>query len=171
MLNVVLNSIRRKQEWFTAKTAIVGKRKHISFDFVVYTFQPRVARGRNGKRFTNFLPAISNKAAKGIRHTIRKWWTDLSGNARWLEGLAKLIDPVVRGWLNYYGRYYRSECINVLQHVDEALAQRVRRKYKRFKYRKTAAPYCLGKACLARSRHPVFGEDRCPTNGREIEAG
>lgn len=46
--------------------------EHISFDFLGYTFQPREARGRNGKRFTNFLPAISNKAAKGIRQTIRK---------------------------------------------------------------------------------------------------
>lgn len=67
--------------------------EHISFDFLGYTFQPREARGRNGKRFTNFLPGISNKAAKGIRQTIRKWRTDLTGNARWLEDLAKLIDP------------------------------------------------------------------------------
>ncbi|WP_353026839.1 group II intron maturase-specific domain-containing protein [Mesorhizobium sp. M0991] len=119
--------------------------EHISFDFLGYTFQPREARGRNGKRFTNFLPAISNKAAKGIRQTIRKWRTDLTGNAQWLEDLAKLIDPVVRGWLNYYGRYYRSECVNVLQHVNEVLAQWVRRKYKRFKHRKTAATYWLGR--------------------------
>lgn len=131
LLNVDLNSIRRKQGSFTAKTA--NRREdyeHISFDFLGYTFQPREARGRNRKRFTNFLPAISNKAAKGNRQTIRKWWTDLTGNARWLEDLAKLIGPVVRGWLNYYGRYDRSECINVLQHVNEALAEWVRRKYK-----------------------------------------
>lgn len=155
---IVVEAIRRRLakcglELHPEKTRIVyckdsnrrEEYEHISFDFLGYTFQPREARGRNGKRFTNFLPAISNKAAKGIRQTIRKWWTDLTGNARWLEDLAKLIDPVVRGWLNYYGRYYRSECINVLQHVNEALAQWVRRKYKRFKHRKTAATYWLGR--------------------------
>jgi hypothetical protein len=41
-----------------------------------------------------------------------------------LEELAKLIDPaVVRGWVTYYGRYYRTKCIAVLQHVSEALAR------------------------------------------------
>ncbi|RWK66563.1 group II intron maturase-specific domain-containing protein [Mesorhizobium sp.] len=49
------------------------------------------------------MPAISNKAAKGIRQTIRGWRTVLTGNAHWLKDLARLIDPVVRGWMNYYG--------------------------------------------------------------------
>lgn len=47
--------------------------EHISFDFLGYTFQPRSARDRKGEKFLNFLPAISNKAAKGIRQTIRSW--------------------------------------------------------------------------------------------------
>ncbi|WP_371933190.1 group II intron maturase-specific domain-containing protein [Bradyrhizobium sp. CCGUVB23] len=47
-----------------------------------------------------------------------------------LEDLAKLIDPVARGWLNYYGRYYRSECVNVLRHVNMVLTRWVMGKYK-----------------------------------------
>jgi len=43
-----------------------------------------------------------------------------------LEELAKLIDPaVVRGWVNHYGRYYRTKCIAALQRVNEALARAV----------------------------------------------
>lgn len=122
-----------------------GGHEQISFDFLGYTFRPREARGRTGKRLTNFTPAISNKAAKGIRQTIRAWRMALTGNARWLNDLAKLIDPVVRGWMSYYGRYYRSECVKVLQHANEALARWARRKYKRFKYRKTAAIYWPGR--------------------------
>ncbi|WP_292520767.1 reverse transcriptase domain-containing protein [Mesorhizobium sp.] len=155
---IVMEAIRRRLaecglELHPEKTRIVyckdsnrrEEYEHVSFDFLGYTFQPREARGRNGKRFTNFMPAISNKAAKGIRHIIRGWRTVLTGNAQWLKDLARLIDPVVRGWMNYYGRYYRSECVKVLHHVNEALARWVRRKYKRFKHRKTAAIYWLGR--------------------------
>lgn len=38
--------------------------EHTSFDFLGYTFQPRSAGDRKGEKFLNFLPAISNKAAK-----------------------------------------------------------------------------------------------------------
>ncbi|MHC2583881.1 RNA-directed DNA polymerase [Bradyrhizobium diazoefficiens] len=119
--------------------------EHISFDFLGYTFQPRGARDRKGKKFLNFLPATSNKAAKGIRQTIRSWRLGSTRNHWSLEELAKLIDPVVQGWLNYYGRFYRTECVNVLRHVNDALARWTRRKYKRLKGRKVASVYCLGR--------------------------
>ncbi|WP_283809613.1 group II intron maturase-specific domain-containing protein, partial [Bradyrhizobium manausense] len=103
-----------------------------------HPFQPRSARDRKGEKFLNFLPAISNKAAKGIRQTIRSWRLGSTRNHWSLEELAKLIDPVVQGWLNYYGRFYRTECVNVLRHVNDALARWTRRKYKRLKGRKVA---------------------------------
>ena len=63
-----------------------------------------------------------------------------------LEQLAKLIDPaVVRGWVNYYGRYYRTKCIAVLRYINAALARWARRKYKRLRYRKTASVHWLGR--------------------------
>ena len=52
-------------------------------------------------------------------------------NNQRLEDLARLTNPVVRGWLNYYGRYYRSKCVQVLRHLNEALARWARRKFKR----------------------------------------
>src|SRR5208283_3157892 len=52
-----------------------------------------------------------------------------------LEDLARLTNPAVRGWMNYYGRFYRSKCVQVLRHLNEALAQWARRKFKRFKRR------------------------------------
>jgi hypothetical protein len=55
------------------------------------------------------------------------------------EDLPKLVDPVVRGWMQYYGRFYRTECVLTLQHLNEALAAWVRRKHKRFRYRKSAS--------------------------------
>jgi hypothetical protein len=60
-----------------------------------------------------------------------------AGAALWGTN-SKLIDPVVRRWMNYYGRYYRTKCIAVLHHINPALARWARRKYKRLRYRKTA---------------------------------
>ena len=44
-------------------------------------------------------------------------------NNQRLEDLARLMNPVVRGWMNYYGRFYRSKCVQVLRHLNEALAR------------------------------------------------
>jgi len=119
--------------------------ENVAFDFLGYTFQPRRARNRQGKNFVSFLPAISAKAAKGIRQTVRAWRIASIRNNQRLEDLAKLIDPVVRGWMNYYGRYYRTKCIAVLHHINAALARWARRKYKRLRYRKTASVHWLGR--------------------------
>ncbi len=106
---------------------------------------PPSTLNRQGKKFVSFLPAISAKAAKEIRQTVRTWRIASTRNNQRLEDLAKLIDPVVRGWMNYYGRYYRTKCVAVLHHINAALARWARRKYKRFRYRKTASVHWLGR--------------------------
>jgi RNA-directed DNA polymerase len=107
-----------------------GKDGQVKFDFLGYTFQPRRAKNRWGKFFVSFLPAISAKAAKSIRKTIREWRMASTRNNQRLEDLARLTNPVVRGWMNYYGRFYRSKCVQVLRYLNEALAAWVRWKYK-----------------------------------------
>jgi RNA-directed DNA polymerase len=115
------------------------------FDFLGYTFQPRRAKNRYGKYFVSFLPAMSNKAAKAVRQTIRDWQIPQTRNNQTLEDLAQLIDPHVRGWMNYYGRFYRSKCVLVLRHVNDTLVRWAMRKYKRrFKRRERAATHWLG---------------------------
>jgi group II intron reverse transcriptase/maturase len=122
-----------------------GKHEHIAFDFLGYTFQPRRAKNRYGKLFVSFLPAISNKAAKAIRTTIRGWRLASTRNNQSLEDLAQLINPVVRGWMNYYGRYYRSKCVLALRHVNLALAAWARWKHKRFKRKERESMHWLGR--------------------------
>jgi RNA-directed DNA polymerase len=75
--------------------------EHIKFDFLGYSFQPRGAKNRWGKFFLSFLPAISAKAAKKIRQTIREWRMASTRNNQRLAELARFTNPVVRGWLNY----------------------------------------------------------------------
>lgn len=131
-----------------------GTYEHIAFDFLGYTFQPRRARNRWGKFFVSFLPAMSTKAAKTIRKTIREWRMASTRNNQRLEDLARVVNPVVRGWMNYYGRYYRSKCVQVLRHLNEALAAWVRRKYKRFRRRERASMHWLGR--IARRDPSLF---------------
>jgi len=123
------------------------------FDFLGYTFQPRRAKNRYGKYFVSFLPAMSNKAAKAVRQTIRDWRIPQTRNNQTLEDLAQLIDPYVRGWMNYYGRFYRSKCVLVLRHVNDTLVRWAMRKYKRrFKRRERAATHWLGQIAHRSSR-------------------
>jgi group II intron reverse transcriptase/maturase len=116
-----------------------GKYEHVSFDFLGFTFQPRCARNRWEENFCSFLPAMSTKAAKHIRRTIRDWRLASTKNHYALEDLPRIVDPVVRGWMNYYGRFYRTKSVLTLQHLNEALAAWARQKHKRFRYRKRAS--------------------------------
>lgn len=135
-----------------------GDHEHVTFDFLGYTFRPRRAKDRRGVYFCGFLPAISNKAAKAIRKQIRDWRMPSTRCTQRLEDLARLVDPAVRGWMNYYGRFYRSACVQVLRHLNEALAAWVRRKYTRFRHRKRASRHWLGQ--VARRDRNLFAHWR-----------
>jgi group II intron reverse transcriptase/maturase len=123
-----------------AKTRIVyckdgnrrGSYEHTSFDFLGYTFRARKARNRAGKKFTNFLPAISKDALKRISGEVRRWRLHLRTGHTFAE-LARKINPIVRGWLQYYGAFYRSVLYPFLRRINAYLVRWIRKKYKRFR--------------------------------------
>ncbi len=121
-----------------------GQHEHIKFDFLGYTFRPRRAKNRWGKPFVSFLPGVSNKAGKAIRATIREWRLAATRNNQSLEVLARLVNPSVSGWVNYYGRFYRSALTPVLRHLERALVRWACRKFKRFRGHVTNAAHWLG---------------------------
>jgi len=106
----------------------------VQFDFLGYTFRPRRTKGRSGKAFVGFNPGISAKSATAIRQSMRDWQIHLRSDLS-LEDVAKLVNPRLRGWINYYGAYYRSVLSRVLAHFDSMLSRWVMRKYKRFRHR------------------------------------
>jgi RNA-directed DNA polymerase len=131
-----------------------GQHEHIQFDFLGYTFRPRRAKNYRGKPFVSFLPGVSNKAGKAIRATIRDWRLAATRNNQSLEDLARLVNPSVSGWVNYYGRFYRSALTPVLRHLERALIRWACRKYKRFRGHVTNAAHWLGR--LARRDPDLF---------------
>ena len=107
-----------------------GKSEHTKFDFLGYEFRARKARNRQtGELFAGFTPAVRPKAIKAIRDTIRSWRLTQRTSMS-LEEIAEEINPVVQGWIQYYGAYCRSALAPVLRSVEFALAKWAMRKFK-----------------------------------------
>ena len=109
-----------------------------SFDFLGFTFRPRVAVGRYRKRFISFIPAVSEKAAKRMRLEVRRWRLHRRGDLE-LENIADWARPVLAGWVRYYGRFYPSKIREELRTIDAFIVRWVSRKYKRFRGHTLAA--------------------------------
>jgi group II intron reverse transcriptase/maturase len=106
-----------------------GDYRNQSFDFLSYTFRPRRAKGRRGKIGVSFNPAVSNKALTEIRETIRSWALHRHSE-RSLDDIAQAINPAIRGWVNYFGRYYKTGLNALLWHLDTRLVSWASRKFK-----------------------------------------
>jgi RNA-directed DNA polymerase len=111
--------------------------EHTSFTFLGFTFRARKARNRNGVNFTNFLPAISKDALKKISREVRSWRLHMRMHLTFFE-LARRINPIVRGWMQYYGAYYRSALHPLLQRINAYLMRWIRKKYRRLRKFKKA---------------------------------
>ena len=109
-----------------------GEHEHTSFTFLGFAFRPREARRKDGECFTSFSPAISPEALKAKGADLRKLRihrrTDLS-----LDDLARWLNPIVAGWMNYYGRFYRSVIYPLLRRVSIYLRRWAGRKYRRLR--------------------------------------
>jgi RNA-directed DNA polymerase len=135
------------------KTRIVyckdGKRRgsyeHTLFTFLGYGFRVRKVRTRHGEYFFGFNPAISDEAAKRIRAQVRAWRLHLRSG--WsLKELAREVNMTVRGWINYYGRFYPSALFPSLNRINDYLVRWVVQKYKRYRGKWKRAREALRKA-------------------------
>lgn len=112
--------------------------EHEKFTFLGYEFRPRWARNHRGEYFVSFLPAISDKAAKKIREEMRGWKLQRRSEKS-LDDLARMFGPKVRGWMQYYGNYYRSRLYRVFDPLNAALVRWACRKYKKLRGHRTRA--------------------------------
>ncbi len=115
----------------------------VSFDFLGYTFKPRLSKTRLGKFFVTFSPAISGASARKIREKINSWSMFRRSEAT-IATLAAESRPYLTGWLNYFGKFERSELKRVLFYLDEKLARWAKRQYKRLSTRRKAVRWMIG---------------------------
>ena len=106
---------------------------NVTFDFLGFTFRPRKTMNRkNHTKFTGFLPAVSQKSMKRIRDTMRSW--NLKSQLQIsLDLIAEKVNPILRGWLNYYGKYSVSVIKRVIDDFNYMLARWAKAKFKRFR--------------------------------------
>jgi RNA-directed DNA polymerase len=121
-----------------------GTYLHEKFDFLGYTFRPRRSKNRWGKYFINFSPAVADKAGKAIRAEIRHWKLHLRSDKS-IEDLSRMFNPKIRGWLQYYGRYYRSALYPMMRQLDRSLARWAYRKYKKLRGHKRRAAHWIAR--------------------------
>lgn len=111
----------------------------VSFDFLGFTFRRRSVKGPSGKIFDGFVPAISKEARKEIQETIRSWYFTHKTEKE-LEDLSKMFNPILRGWIQYYGAYGRNDLKFMNLQMNLILQRWAQRKYKPL-HRKSAKAY------------------------------
>jgi RNA-directed DNA polymerase len=131
-----------------------GDYPNVKFDFLGYSFRPRlVQNSRDKSLFCGFNPAVSTSAMKAMREAIRdlnlRRQTQLS-----LQDIARQLNPLLRGWIGYYGRYARTALAPLLRYVNQTLVAWARRKFKRFNRSKILASKFLQR--LAKERADLF---------------
>jgi len=115
-----------------------GTHEYVQFDFLGYTFRPRVVFGPRGKLCMGFTPAVSRAALKVMRQSIRRWRLHLRSELS-VEELARRVNPRLRGWMRYYCRFRGSEFTAVALHFDRLLVRWAMRKFKNLRGRKLRA--------------------------------
>jgi RNA-directed DNA polymerase len=139
-----------KLELHPEKTKIVyckddnrqGRYPNVTFDFLGYCFSPRKAQNRSGRYFTTFSPAVSRKAANEMSCVMKSWGFHRHSDKR-IEDLSHNSNSVLRGWINYYGQYYKHALYRVFNVLNRILIRWAMRKYKRLRYHQRRATHWL----------------------------
>jgi RNA-directed DNA polymerase len=162
-----------------AKTRIVyckdadrrGEHEHTSFTFLGYTFRPRLSASKFGHHFVNFSPAVSREACVRMRREIRHWRLHERSN-KTLADLARMFNTVIQGWINYFGRFYKSMLYPTFRHLNEILVRWAMRKYKRLRFHTRRARKFI--AGIARREPRLFAHWKFgvrPDSWRMVGAG
>ena len=105
----------------------------VKFDFLGYSFQPRSTKSKQtGKLFLGFDCAISISSKKRIADKLEDLKIDRL-NFKSIVGVALYLEPFIRGWINYYGKYRITELKPVFLLLRQRLVWWARKRYKRYK--------------------------------------
>ena len=105
----------------------------ISFDFLGFQFRARKTMWRKGEKRIfahSFQPAASPKALTRISREVRSWTLHQRSDKSLIE-LARMYNPCIRGWINYYSHFYKTQLRPTLKRIDAYVIRWARRKFKR----------------------------------------
>ena len=118
-----------------SRKSILGVENH--FDFLGFRF--RFQGGYSLKRrsgFTTFSPVPSPKAMKRLRAETRDRWKLKSRLHVNLKEIADRVNPIIRGWFQYYRRFHKKDMQNLAKCIDEHLLKWGQRRYQTLRYRR-----------------------------------
>jgi RNA-directed DNA polymerase len=148
-----------------------GDFPNISFDFLGFAFRARKTMwGKGEERIFahSFQPAASPKALTSISRTIRRW-TLHHRSDKALQELAKMYNPYIQGWINYYGNFYRTQLRPTLKRIDLYVIRWARRKFKRLCHQTKGARDWFARLLCANPK--LFAHwQLCHGNGRTTGA-
>ena len=108
------------------------------FDFLGYTFKAVYIKCRDGGMRNNFIASVSKTAAKGFRDKIKALEIHKRTGCK-IDMIAELLNPMIRGWMNYFGKFNPSAMKSTLQCIERRLIKWAMCKYKSFRGRKQRA--------------------------------
>lgn len=124
----------------------------ISFDFLGYTFRPRLSFSPTKREFfVNFSPAVSRRSIKAMSQEMKRWQLNLRSSQS-LEDFSRMYNPVLIGWWHYYGFFHKSAMGTVFNQLNRILVKWTKKKYKRFHRSKTQASKWLTKVAMQKRK-------------------
>lgn len=105
------------------------KEELTEFDFLGYTFKAVHIKCRDGKMRYNFIATVSKTAAKNFRDKIKALEIHKKTGCK-IDIIAEILNPMVRGWMNYFGKFSPSAMKYTLQCIERRIVKWAMCKYK-----------------------------------------
>lgn len=102
------------------------------FDFLGYTFKAVHLMCRDGKTRLNFIASVSKTSAKAFRDKIKMLEIHKKTGCK-IDMIAEILNPMLRGWINYFGKFNPSAMRYTLQCIERRIVKWAMSKYKRFR--------------------------------------
>lgn len=123
------------------------------FDFLGYTFKAVHIMCRDGKTRLNFIASVSKTSAKAFRDKIKMLEIHKKTGCK-IDMIAEILNPMLRGWINYFGKFNPSAMRYILQCIERRIAKWAMCKYKRFRGHRRRAEKWL--ECVRKREPKLF---------------
>ena len=114
------------------------KEELTEFDFLGYTFKAVYIMCRDGKIRHNFIASVSNASSKNFRDKVKAMEIHKKTGCK-INIIAEMLNPLIRGWMNYFGKFNPSAMKRTLQCIERRLIKWAMCKYKNFRGRRRRA--------------------------------